>query len=299
VTRTGTYSLVARDPDSGELGVAVQSHWFSVGSIVPWARPGIGAVATQSVIEVAYGPRSLDRMQNGESAQSALAALIAADDLAAYRQVAVIGADGPPAVHTGEGCIEYAGHAIRPDFSAQANMMAADRVWPAMADTFDSAGGPLAGRLLAALRAAEAEGGDARGRQSAALVVVPAAGEPWRHSIELRVEDHEDPLGELERLLSLHGAYALASEGDELAGQGHHAEAAERYEAALRLAPDNHELLFWGGLAAALNGDLESGLRRVRSAIDQQPGWRQLLERLGADIAPSAAAVREALGRAN
>jgi uncharacterized Ntn-hydrolase superfamily protein len=295
VTRTGTYSIVARDPHSGELGVAVQSHWFSVGSVVPWARPGVGAVATQSVIEVAYGPLALDRLQSGESAQSALAALIAADDLAAYRQVAVIGADGPPAVHTGEGCIDYAGHATRPDFSVQANMMAADTVWPAMAETFDGAGGPLAGRLLAALRAAEAQGGDVRGRQSAALLVVPAHGEPWRHTIELRVEDHDDPLGELERLLSLHSAYALASEGDELAGQGNHAAAAERYEAALGLAPDNHELLFWGGLAAAQGGDLDSGLSRVRSAIDQQPGWRQLLDRLEPDIAPSAAAVREAL----
>jgi uncharacterized Ntn-hydrolase superfamily protein len=293
--RRGTYSIVARDPATGELGVAVQSHWFSVGPIVPWARPGVGAVATQSIAEPAYGPRALDRLAGGESAGVALAALLAADPQAAYRQVAVIGAAGPPAVHTGEGCIAYAGHAAGADFSVQANMMASDAVWPAMAAAFERAQGPLARRLLAALDAAEAAGGDARGRQSAALVCVQASGEAWRRTVELRVEDHDEPLAELERLLTVHDAYDLATQGDDLVGQGRHAEAGERYEAASRLAPDNHELLFWAGLAVAQAGDLDLALARVRRAIELQPGWRDLLDRLTPEIAPGAPLVRAAL----
>jgi uncharacterized Ntn-hydrolase superfamily protein len=294
--RRGTYSIVARDPATGELGVAVQSHWFSVGPIVPWARAGVGAVATQSIAEPAYGPRALDRLARGQQADVALAALLAADPQARYRQVAVIGVSGPPAVHTGDGCIAYAGHATGLDFSAQANMMASDAVWPAMAGAFARASGPLARRLLAALDAAEAQGGDVRGRQSAALVCVPAAGETWQRTVELRVEDHAEPLAELARLLTLHDAYALATQGDTLVGEGRHAEAGERYEAASRLAPENHELLFWAGLAAAQSGDLDAALRRVRRAIELHAGWRDLLDRLTPDVAPGAPAVREALG---
>src|SRR3954454_17102036 len=178
MVRRGTYSIVARDPETGELGVAVQSHWFSVGSVVSWARPGVGAVATQSVVEPAYGPWLLDRLQAGATAREALDALLAEDDGVAFRQVAVIGAGGMPAVHTGERCIPYAGHDLGTDFSAQANMMAREgQVWPAMADGFTQAEGTLARRLLAALHAAEAHGGDVRGRQSAALLVVPPEGE--------------------------------------------------------------------------------------------------------------------------
>lgn len=295
MARRGTYSIVARDPATGEIGVAVQSHWFSVGPIVPWARPGVGAVATQSIAEPAYGPRALDRLARGQAPDVALAALLAADPQARYRQVAVIGTTGPPAVHTGDGCIAHAGHATGADFSAQANMMASGTVWPAMAETFERASGPLARRLLAALDAAEAEGGDARGRQSAALVCVPASGEPWQRAVELRVEDHDEPLAELARLLTLHDAYDLATQGDDLVGQGRHAEAGDRYEAAARLAPENHELLFWAGLAAAQSGDLDTAMRRVRRAIELQPGWRGLLDRLTPDIAPGAPAVRQAL----
>ena len=172
--------------------------------------------------------------------------------------------DGPPAVWTGAGCIAFAGHAVGDAFSAQANMMASEAVWGAMAEAFTRATGPLARRLLAALQAAEGAGGDARGRQSAALVVVPASGEPWERVVELRVEDHAEPLDELERLLVLHDAYALATRGDDLTGEGRHAEAGEAYRAAAALAPDNHELLFWAGLA-------EFEPRRSRGGVGAGP----------------------------
>src|SRR5919199_758633 len=259
--RHGTYSIVARDPDTGEVGVAVQSHWFSVGSIVSWARPGVGAAAAR--------PR--------------------------FRQVAVVDAAGRVAVHTGDGCIAFAGDQTGDGYSVQANMMASPAVWPAMAEAFESAKGPLSRRLLAALRAAEAAGGDARGRQSAAMVVAPAEGEPWRLSVDLRVEDHPEPLDELERVLDLQDAYRLANRGDNLAGQGRHEEASALYRRAAELAPGSHELLFWSGLAAAQGGDMDTALRRVREAIALQPGWAELLDRLQPDIAPAAPAVRAAL----
>jgi uncharacterized Ntn-hydrolase superfamily protein len=295
MVRRGTYSIVARDPRSGELGVAVQSHWFAVGPIVPWVRAGVGAVATQSIAEPAYGPRALDALAAGARARGALDELVGDDDLARFRQVAVVDAHGNAAAHTGEGCIAYAGHQIGAEFSAQANMMASPEVWPAMAHAFEAAAGPLARRLLAALHAAEARGGDARGRQSCALVVAPAHGKAWQRTVDLRVDDHPEPLAELDRLLDLSDAYALATEGDDLVGQGRHDEAGERYRSASALAPGNHELLFWAGLAAAQAGDLPTALQRVREAIRLQPGWRELLGRLDAEIAPGAPAVIAAL----
>jgi uncharacterized Ntn-hydrolase superfamily protein len=298
MVRRGTYSIVARDPTTGELGVAVQSHWFAVGPIVPWVRPGVGAVATQSIAEPAYGPHALDRVQaNGVGARATLDALLAEDELARFRQVAIVDAYGEVATHTGKGCIAYAGHQAGAQFSAQANMMASPDVWPAMAAAFEAASGPLARRLLAALYAAESSGGDARGRQSSALVVAPAEGEPWQHTVDVRVDDHPEPLRELERLLDLADAYAIASEGDELVGQGRHAEAGERYRLASERAPGNHELLFWSGLATARAGDVARGLDQVREAIRLQPGWMELLGRLEPEIAPGAAAVKEALER--
>ena len=294
--RTGTYSIVARDAASGALGVAVQSHWFAVGPIVPWARPGVGAVATQATAEPAYGPHLLDLLEAGTPAPDALTRLLAEDESARYRQVAVVDADGRVAVHTGERCIAHAGDCAGEGFSAQANMMASPDVWPAMAYAFESAPGSLARRLAAALHAAEAHGGDVRGRQSAALLVVPPAGEAWRTTADLRVDDSDEPLAELDRLLDLRDAYELANEGDELAGAGRHAEAGDRYARASALAPDNHELLFWAGLAAAQAGDMPAALSRVERAIELRPSWRELLDRLEPDIAPSAAAVRDALG---
>jgi uncharacterized Ntn-hydrolase superfamily protein len=292
-----TYSMVARCPDTGALGVAVQSHWFGVGALVSWARAGVGAVATQSVVEPAYGMRLLTALEAGDAPDAALSRLLAEDGATRYRQIAVVDGDGRTAVHTGEGCIEHAGDEQGDGFSAQANMMASPDVWPAMAQAFERATGSLQRRLMAALHAAEDRGGDVRGRQSAAMLVVPAAGEPWEKVVDLRVEDDPEPLHELDRLLDLADAYHLAGGADELAGAGDHDAAAEQYTAASALAPDNHELLFWAGLAAAQTGDMPTALERVRRAIELHPGWRDLLGRQQPDIAPGATAVRDALAR--
>jgi uncharacterized Ntn-hydrolase superfamily protein len=292
--RRGTYSIVAHDPKTGECGVAVQSHWFSVGSVVTWGRAGVGAVATQSIADPAYGPRLLDALAKGEEPQAAMQRLTTADEQGRFRQVACVRADGAVAVHTGDGCIPFAGHRTGAGFSAQANMMATERVWGAMADAFEASEGTLPRRLVAALDAAEAAGGDARGRQSAALLVVPSDGDDWDR-VELRVEDDPEPLEELARLLGVHEAYELATEGDDLTGRGLHDEAGARYAQAAELQPANHELLFWAGLAAAQAGDMETARERVRRAIELQPGWAQLIGRLSPEIAPGAAAVAAAL----
>ena len=294
--RRGTYSIVARDPETGSLGVAVQSHWFSVGSIVPWALPGVGAVATQSIAEPAYGPRALKLLRGGSSPEETLAQLLRVDELAAVRQVAVLSASGSVAVHTGEGCIEYAGHETGDGFSCQANMMAHSTVPDAMAVAFERAHGAFPERLLVALDAAEAEGGDVRGSQSAAMVVVAAEeADSWRREVDLRVEDHHEPLGELRRLLPLNEAYTLADRGDTLLGEKRFAEATAYYERASALAPANAELQFWSGLGMAQAGDITGGADRVRRAIDSSPGLAELLNRLPPDLAPGAAPVRAAL----
>ncbi len=291
-----TYSIVARDPRTGELGVAVQSHWFSVGPIVPWARPGVGAVATQANAEISYGPRGLELMQSGLDARAALERLLAEDDGAAGRQVAMVDAQGRVAAHTGASAIAFAGHVTGEGVSCQANIMESARVWPAMLDAYTSSQGPLTTRLLAALDAAEAQGGDARGRQSAAILVVPPQGDHWDKVIELRVEDDPEPLVELRRVVRVHDAYQLADRADGLAGEGRHDEAAALYRQASALDPGNHELRFWAGLGAAQAGDLDAGLADVRAAIDTRPQWRELLERLPSDLAPSAQTVLERLG---
>jgi uncharacterized Ntn-hydrolase superfamily protein len=295
--RHGTYSIVARDPATGELGAAVQSHWFSVGSLCIWARPGVGAVATQSVVEPAHGPNGLDRMAAGDDAAAALAGVLEPDPLAAVRQVGVVDSRGGVAVHTGSDCIARAGDATGAHWSCQANMMERDTVPAAMSAAFAAAEGALADRLMVALEAAEAEGGDVRGRQSAAMVVVPPEGEPWRARVDLRVEDHAEPLAELRRLLGLQRAYELAGEGDELLAAGRSAEAGERYRAAQALAPESDELLFWAGLAMAQAGELEAGADAVRRAAAVHPNWLVLLERLSPDFAPAGADVLRALGR--
>jgi uncharacterized Ntn-hydrolase superfamily protein len=294
--RQGTYSIVARDPGTGELGVAVQSHWFSVGPIVPWARAGVGAVATQANVEVAYGPRALELLARGLDAPAALAQLLAEDRHRETRQVAVVDASGRVAVHTGDSCMPFAGHSTGDGVCCQANIMASERVWPAMLDAFGaSTERSLTDRLLAALDAAEAEGGDIRGRQSAAILVVPPAGAGWDTVISLRVEDHPDPLGELARLVALHDAYAIAGQGDDSVAAGRHDQAARLYLRASELVPESHELRFWAGLGAAQVGDMESALAHVEAAIALQPGWRELLPRLTPEVAPAAGAVLEAL----
>jgi uncharacterized Ntn-hydrolase superfamily protein len=293
----GTYSIVAFDPATGEAGAAVQSHWFSVGSLCAWARPGVGAVVTQSVAEPAHGPGVLDRMQAGATARAALAAALAADPLARVRQVGAVDVRGGTAAHTGADCIAEAGDATGPDHACQANMMARATVPAAMSAAFERAEGDLAERLMVALEGAEAEGGDVRGRQSAALVVAAASGEPWRLRVDLRVDDHADPVTELRRLLKLRRAYSLATEADELMGERRYDEAAPMYLRAAELAPESDELLFWAGLGIAQQGDLDAGVDAVRRAIEQHPGWATLLERLSPEFAPAGEAVRRALQR--
>jgi uncharacterized Ntn-hydrolase superfamily protein len=292
--RRGTYSIVARDPSTGELGVAVQSHWFAVGSVVAWARPGVGAVATQSVAEVAHGPNALDRLQDGLDAPSALAAVLGDDALASYRQLGVVDASGHVAAHSGDGCIPYAGDRSGEGFTAQANMMANATVPDAMAGAYRETDGDLADRLLAALDAGESAGGDVRGRQSAALLVVPASGEAWRTRFDVRVDDHGEPLRELRRLLRLARAYEMAGNADERAAEGAHSEAAGLYLEAAELAPEVDELTFWAGLGLATN-DLDAGVALVRRAAAVTPAWLTLLDRLPVELAPTAEAVRAAL----
>ncbi len=297
--RRGTYSIVARDSLSGELGVAVQSHWFAVGSVVAWARPGVGAVATQSVAEVAHGPNTLERLGEGLGANEAMAAVLSTDELARYRQLGVVDATGRVAAHTGTDCIACAGDVLGEGFACQANMMASPGVPEAMATAYRAHTGDLADRLLAALDAAESAGGDVRGCQSAALLVVPVSGERWRTRFDVRVEDHSDPLAELRRLVRMARAYEMAEQADELAAQASHGEAARLYLAAAGLAPEVDELTFWAGLGVA-EQDLDAGVELVRRAIAVKPAWRTLLDRLEGELAPTAAAVRGALeGRAS
>ena len=278
-----TYSIVARDPATGEMGVAVQSHWFSVGSVVTWAEPGVGAVATQSFVEVSYGPLGLELMQAGKTAEQALAALLAADPHPEVRQVAMVDRHGNVAVHTGESCIAAAGHQTGEQYSAQANLMERDTVWGAMARAYEAAEGDLAERLMVALEAAEAEGGDIRGRQSAAILVVPAAGEgrPWRETtVDLRVEDHPRPLEELRRLLRVHRAYQRMNRGDERMAEEDVAGALEEYAAAAGLYPENHEIRYWQAVTLTGSGQLDEALPIFAEVFAADPRWRTLTPRL-------------------
>jgi uncharacterized Ntn-hydrolase superfamily protein len=280
-----TYSIVARDPDTGALGVAVQSHFFGVGSLVAWAEPGVGAVATQSVVEPAYGPRGLELMRKGTSAPEALHRTLAGDAKEPYRQLAMVDRWGRVAVHTGGSCIREAGHRVGEQMSAQANMMRSDSVWAAMEAAYRSAEGDLADRLLAALDAAEAEGGDIRGRQSAALRVVAAkdTGSPLADvAFDLRVEDDPEPLKELHRLVNAKRAYDRVDAGDELAAAGDSEGALEQYAAAHAALPDNEELAFWHGVALAGVGREDEARDLIRPAIEANEGWAELLRRLPA-----------------
>lgn len=281
-----TYSLVARDPASGELGVAVQSHWFSVGSVVPWAEAGVGAVATQSLVNVAHGPNGLQLLRSGLSAQQALDALVAGDPGRDVRQLGAVDAQGRAAAFTGGRCIAEAGHVVGAGFAAQANLMANDTVPQAMARAFEaSAGQPLAERLLVALQAAEAEGGDIRGRQSAALLVVRGTptGRPWADRlVDLRVEDHPQPLDELARLLRLQRAYDRMNAGDLALERGDVPAAAAEYGAALELAPEVYEIAFWAGITLAGAGRVDEARPLLARAFAAHPPLREVLARLPA-----------------
>jgi uncharacterized Ntn-hydrolase superfamily protein len=279
-----TYSIVARDPETGRFGVAVQSHYLGVGWVVPWLEAGVGAVATQASVNVAFGPIGLELLRAGRSAEEVVAALVAADDQPQIRQVGVVDAQGRAAAHTGAECIPAAGHVVRDGYTVQGNLLQADSCWPAMADAYAAAladGQPFVERLLLALEAAEEQGGDVRGRQSAAIMVVD--GElhtaAWRgRLLDMRIEDHPDPVPELRRIVTLSLAYDLLNDEGDAARAGRSAE--DRYAEARRLAPEAYELVFWRGVELAAAGDLDAARREMAVAVAADPRWRTTLEHL-------------------
>jgi len=278
-----TFSIVARDPATGELGVAVQSHWFSVGSIVAWAEAGVGAVATQSFVDPSYGKNGLDLMRAGKSAPATLKELLAKDDAREVRQVAMIDAQGRVDAWTGKNDIQAAGHIVGTNFSVQANLMLNDRVWPAMARAFEHTKGDLADRMLAALDAAQLAGGDIRGRQSAALIVVTGkpTGQAWKdRTFDLRVDDSPEPLKELRRLVTLQRAYNHMNAGDLAVEKKDNEGALREYGAAEKLVPNNAEMIYWHAVALVNMGRVDESLPLFRRVFAMDANWRTLTPRL-------------------
>ncbi|HTY47556.1 MAG TPA: DUF1028 domain-containing protein [Methanomassiliicoccales archaeon] len=279
-----TYSIVARDPNTGEMGVAVQSHWFSVGTVVSWGEAGVGVVATQSFANPAFGPDGLELLRKGASAREAAKRLVDADEGQDFRQLAILSRKGEPFAFTGEKCVAEAGHEVGKDCSAQANMMRKSTVWHAMIAAFESTEGILAERMFAALEAAQSEGGDIRGRQSAAMLIV--RGEPigkiWKdRTIDLRVEDSPDPLKELKRLMKVQRAYESMDAGDVFVEKGQMQEAMRSYSEAERLFPQNEETRFWVAVTLANCGKLPEARRRMRAVVRKNADWKILLKRIG------------------
>ena len=278
-----TYSIVARDATTGNLGVAVQSHWFSVGSIVTWAEAGVGAIATQSFVDPAYGPRGLELMKSGLSAEQALDALLLVDEGRDVRQVAFVDTDGNVAAHTGAKCIEAAADHVGNGFSVQANMMLNDKVVPAMANAYESTEGDLADRLMAALEAAQSVGGDIRGKQSAAMLIVKGAstGRSWTDRVlELRIEDHPTPIAELRRLLGVHRAYEHMNAGDLAVEHDDLELAMAEYGQAAELLPGNVEVQYWAAVTLATSGKLDEALPIFRTVFAADSNWVELTRRL-------------------
>jgi uncharacterized Ntn-hydrolase superfamily protein len=280
-----TFSIVARDPATGELGVAVQSHWFGVGPLVPWIESGVGAIATQSFVDPSYGKLGLDLMRAGKSGPEALKALLAADPASDVRQVAMIDTEGHVAAHTGAKCIQAAGHHVGTNYSVQANLMLNDTIWPAMSRAFEAASGDLAERMLAALDAAQAAGGDIRGRQSAALIVVSGkpTGKSWiDRTFDLRVDDNPDPLKELRRLVVLQRAYNHMAAGDLATERKDNEGALREYSAASGLEPGNVEMVYWHAVALVNMGRLEESVPLFRRVFKADTNWVTLTPRLSA-----------------
>lgn len=278
-----TFSIVARNPNTGELGVAVQSHWFSVGPIVAWAEAGVGAVATQSFVDPSYGKLGLDLMRAGKSAPDSLKALIAGDEGREVRQVAMIDAQGRVDAWTGKNDIQAAGHIIGKNYSVQANLMLNDKVWPAMSKAFENTQGDLADRMLAALEAAQAAGGDIRGKQSAALIVVTGkpVGQAWKDRVfDLRVDDSPEPLMELRRLVKLQRAYNHMNAGDLAVEHKDNEGALREYSAAEKLVPDNVEMIYWHAIALVNMGRVDESLPLFRRVFELDPNWATLTPRL-------------------
>ena len=278
-----TYSIVAISEDQSQFGVAVQSHWFGVGAVCPWILSGVGVIATQSMVEISYGPKGLALMEEGLTAQKTLDILINEDNGRDLRQVAIIDASGNKATHTGSRCVAEAGHQMGKNYSVQANMMLKNTVWPAMAHAFESTSGSLAKQLFAALKAAQAERGDIRGQQSAAMLIAENISDdtPWDHLItNLRVDDHPNPLQELERLLNTEDAYRLMNEGDDLIARGEAEQAQEKYRRAAKNAPGIEELPFWEAVTLADIGKVEQALPIFKRVFEKNPDWAILVQRL-------------------
>jgi uncharacterized Ntn-hydrolase superfamily protein len=281
-----TYSIVARDPETGRFGIAVQSHFLGVGPVVPWLEAGVGAVATQASVNTAFGPIGLELLRAGCSAEQTVAALVAGDETPQIRQLGVVDGAGRAAAHTGTETIPAAGHLVRDGFTVQGNLLASDTVWPAMAAAYEDAlagGEPFVERLLRALEAAEREGGDVRGRQSAAMIVVDAQphARAWRgHGLlmDMRIEDHPDPVPELRRIVTLQLAYDMLDDDSDEAKAGKSAD--ERYAEVRRIAPDAYELVFWMALDLAKRGDVEAARREMAIAVAADVAWRNTLEHL-------------------
>ncbi len=280
-----TYSIVAYDKENQQMGVAVQSHWFSVGSVVSWAEPGVGVVATQSFVEVSYGPLGLELMRADKTAPQALKALLSVDKHQNVRQVAMVDTNGNVAVHTGKTCIPEAGHSKGKFFSCQANMMENGTVWQAMADTYQKSKGPLVDRLMAALEAAQNHGGDIRGKQSAAILVVSTKPSkvPWKNRLfDLRIEDHRQPLQELKRLIKIAKAYNHMNKGDEYLTVNNIDGAMKEYTTAMKIYSGNPEMIFWPAVTLASNGKVQQSLPLFKKVFKVDRRWIKLLKRLPA-----------------
>ena len=278
-----TYSIVAYDEKTGEFGVAVQSHWFSVGFLVPWAKAGVGAVATQSFVKVEYGPDGLALMEDGKSAKEALGQLISEDEGQAVRQVAMIDSKGGVAAHTGKNCIFAAGHIIGKNYSVQANLMEKETVWSAMSNAFENSKGDLAERMMASLEAAEKEGGDIRGKQSAAMLIVTGdpTGFPWKDIVmDIRVDDSPHPLKELKRLIRIHKAYQHANKGDYYLEVNEVDKALLEYDRASDLYPENPELPYWSAVTLVGLGDIDKALPIFSKVFKKEPRLRMMTPRI-------------------
>jgi len=279
-----TYSIVARDSNTGEMGVGVQSHYFSVGSIVSWGESGVGVVATQSLVNASFGLRGLDLLKQGNSPKEALDFLISEDEGRDVRQVAVLDAQGRIATHTGSKCIIHAGHIAGENFSVQANMMLTDKVWSAMAKSFESSANlPLAERIIKTMEAAESVGGDIRGKQSAAILIVGGkeAKNKWEDKIiDLRVEDNEEPVKELGRLLKLYRAYKHMDKGDLAMEHDDMESALNEYDSALNMFPNNLEMKFWTAVTLANNEKIKEACEIFKQVFSKDNNWRLLAERL-------------------
>jgi len=279
-----TFSIVARDASTRELGVAVQTHWFSVGNEVPWAKVGVGAVATQASLDKSYGPIGLSLMSAGKSASQALSALLGIDQHSNVRQVAMVDRNGQTSAHTGTKCNPIAGHYVGDGFSCQANLMDNDSVWKSMAKSYESSQDlPLAERMISALEAGQASGGDVRGRQSAAILVVSGDSElnDWRGKlVDLRVDDNPDPIGELKRLLRLSRAYDWANSGETFLSTSKVVESIKAFEEAVALAPEVEELLFWQAVGLVRTNHMAEAMPKFREVYRKNKGFVKLTQLL-------------------